>query len=156
MTIIAYKSGEMAADSGMWNGGRVTIVPFPKITTAHDGSLWALTGKANDSWLLRTWILSGMPKDKLPDFIGKGDDEPHIIQAKTDGTLWSSRGNLRFCPTAEQGCWGEGDAAHFCEGAMEAGLSAGEAVSLTIKHHCYAHGEVQIERLLLRLAAVAD
>jgi hypothetical protein len=147
MTIIAYKNSEMASDGGMWNGGREVPCPFPKITRGKDGSLWALTGKACDSWFLREWVLAGMDASVPPVFEGKDDDTPSVILAKPDGTLWSARGSLRFCPTANRGCWGAEDAAHFCEGAMEAGLAAGEAVALTIKHHLYAAGDVQLERV---------
>jgi hypothetical protein len=141
MTIIAYKNREMAADSSMWPA------PFPKITRGSDGSLWALTGKALDSWLLREWVLDGMDFTAPPTFEGKDDDTPSIILAKPDGSLWSARGSWRFMPTATQGCWGADDASNFCERAMEAGLSAGEAVSLTILHHDSAGGIAQVERI---------
>ena len=147
MTVIAYKNREMAADTGMWNGSREVPSPFPKITRGKDGSLWALTGKAHDSWFLREWVLAGMDADKPPAFEGKNDDTPSVMLVKPDGTLWSAHGSWRFTPSAGQGCWGYDDASHFCEGAMEAGLSAGEAVALTIKHHIYAGGEVHVERI---------
>lgn len=147
LTIIAYKDGEMAADCGMWNGTREVRVPFPKITRAADGSLWAASGKAQDAWFLREWVIAGADMGNLPEFIGKDDERPSVIMAKSDGSLWSCQGELRLAPCAPVGCWGAGDASHFCEGALEAGLSAGDAVRLTIQHHLYAGIDVQIERI---------
>lgn len=147
MTIIAYKDNVMASDRGMWNGSREAPCSFPKITRGSDGSLWALTGKACDSWFLREWVLAGMDQEHPPEFEGEGEDAASVILAKSDGSLWSSKGKWRFSPTAKSGCWGISDASHFCEGAMEAGMSAPDAVALTIRHHLYAAGSPQIERV---------
>ena len=146
MTIIAFKDGIMAADSVCWSGGRAQPVPFPKITRAPDGSLVALAGKLHDSWLLRKWVLAGMPDEK-PAFTGVGEDEPYILMAKPDGSLWFSKANLDFAPEPQPSCMGAGNASTFCEGAMEAGLSAYDAVKLTIRHHDGAGGEAQVERV---------
>lgn len=145
MTIVAYDGREMAADSGCWSGGREQTVPFPKITRAPDGSLLAASGKLADSWHTRQWTLAGMPSDAKPTFEGTGDDEPYIIMVKPDGSCWFAKGSLSFTPEPYPVCTGEGNASHFCEGAMAAGKSASEAIALTIKNHQSAAGPVQIE-----------
>lgn len=152
LTIIAYKDGILAADSGVWNANHVTHVPFPKITRGADGSLWAMAGKMSDAWSLRVWVLAGMDHDNPPIFdTDKDNDHPNLFMVKPDGGLWMLRAPWRFVfggaqdQPAAQGCWGENDASTFCEGAMAAGLSAPDAVALTIRHHTYAHGEVQVE-----------
>lgn len=150
MTIIAYKDGVMAADSGCWSSGREQIVPFPKITRAPDGSLLGLAGKLHDSWLLRQWVLAGMPQDAKPEFKGRReptDDEPYILMAKPDGSLWFATGDLVFAPDPQPSATGAGPACNFCEGAMEAGMTAGDAVALAIRHFEGAGGTVQIEKI---------
>ena len=147
MTIIAYKDGVLAADSGTWSDGRCQRCAFPKITRGPDGSLWALTGKEADAWFLREWVLAGADEAKPPTFLEKGDDAPCVILVRPDDRLWSIKFEWRATLTVQRGCWGEPSAAHFCEGAMEAGLSAPEAVELTTRHHTYAMAPVQVERV---------
>ena len=158
MTIIAFKSGVMAADSGMWNHGRVIKCGFPKITRGADESLWFMAGKAFNVFYLREWVLAGMDHGSPPVFMKDPDETDDYISsvgwAKPDGSLWIALSGIwRFSclglpgTDAAQGCWGEGNAATFCEGAMAAGLSAPEAVALTIRSHTWAHGDVQVERI---------
>jgi hypothetical protein len=153
MTIIAYKDGILAADGGMWNEGHEVATPFPKITRGSDGSLWAIAGKVHNAWFLRDWVERGMDHDQPPPFDHNDrDDYPNVIWVKPDGSMWAAHGEWRFAflgrrgSDAAEGCWGEGNASAFCEGAMAAGLSAAEAVALTIRQHVWASGAVQVER----------
>ena len=147
MTVIACKDGVMAADSACWSNGLIQPVPRLKIIRTNDGALIAMAGKLHDSYLLRLWVEAGMPDTAKPAFRGKDDDEPHILLAEPDGTLWFSTGDLVFAPEPQPVCIGEAYAAQFCEGAMEAGFSAPEAVAATIKRHDSAAGSVQVECL---------
>ena len=156
MTIIAFKSGVMAADGACWSNGLIQTVPFPKITRAPDGSLLGMAGKLHDSYLLSQWVRAGMPHDAKPEFRGKDDDAPHILMAKPDGSLWFSLGDLVFSPEPQPCCVGEGHASMFCEGCMEGGMSAADAVSATIRRHDSAGEPLQVEHVHPPIAAVAD
>jgi hypothetical protein len=144
MTVIAYKDGIMVADSGTWSEGIVYEVPFPKLTRSPSGCVLGLAGKLSDAWLLRQWVLGDMPKDHKPEFSGKDQEEPAVLMARPDGSLWRSGGALRFCPEPLPSCAGEITAASFVEGAMAAGASAEEAVRLAIQHNCWAAGTPQV------------
>jgi len=156
VTIVAFKSGTMAADSACWSNGLSQSVPFAKITRAPDGSLIAMCGKLHDAWLLREWTLAGMPDDAKPTFRGKDDDAPSILMARPDGSLWFARDDLIFAPEPQPCCIGADYAAMFCEGALEAGASAEVAVAATIRRHDDAGGSVQVEHLHPALQEVAD
>lgn len=147
MTVIAFKDGVMCADTHWFTSGQHGPVPSPKIVRAPDGSLWGMAGKLSDGWLLRQWVEAGADCAKPPKFRGLGDEEPHILVARPDGTLWFCRGDMVLTPELPVSVTGETTATTFCEGAMHGGLSAEDAVRLTIKHCIWVGGDVQVERL---------
>lgn len=148
MTVIVYDGRELAADSGAWSSVSQQKVPFPKITRAPDGSLVAMAGKLSDAWWLREWVLSGMSPGTPPEFQGKDDEAPYIALVKPDGTMWFAKGNVRFSPMPFPAAVGAETPCAFCEGAMAAGASAGEAVALAAVNCEAVLGPVQIERLV--------
>lgn len=137
----------MVADGGDWNGGIVRQVAFPKITRAPDGSLWGATGSAGDCYLLREWVLAGCDMKAKPFFVGKDDEQIGIVMAKPDGSLWGGAASLALRPCPAPAAYGAPSASCFCEGAMQAGLSASEAMRLTIENCEWAFGEMQVEHL---------
>jgi hypothetical protein len=154
MTIIAYKDGIMAADSACWSDGYTQEVPYPKLTRSPGGSVVGMAGHLGDAWLLREWVLAGMPEDRKPDFGGTEEEQPDVMMAKGDGTLWFARGALRFSPVPQPKCIGGRAAANFVEGAIAAGASAEEAVRLAIQYHQWAGGSVQV--MVVRPGECAD
>lgn len=145
MTIIAYKDGVMAADSRAFRNGR-SYPTFPKIIRRADGALCGIAGKIWAARLLADWFLVGMPADTRPE-IAKDDDIEALIVLR-DGSVWLCYSDLHSQPSPESvEVIGERDAITFCEGALMAGLSAPDAVQLTVQNCVWASGEVQIERL---------
>ena len=145
MTIIAVKDGIMAADSFMFSGGVGFPSASPKITRGSLG-LIGMAGGTNDCWAVSQWWRRGCT-DASPTLL-KGDDGIVGLILKLDGSVWYFDDRLRPHPSIGPAAVGNNDAATFCEGALFAGLSAEEAVRLTIKHCAYAGGDVQVERLL--------
>jgi hypothetical protein len=144
MTIIAVKDGIMAADSFSFSGGVGFPSAFPKITRGPRGLL-GMAGGVNDCWAVSEWWSRDCTGDQ-PSLLKDNDGIVGLI-LKLDGTLWFIDDRLRPHPTTGPAAVGNNDAATFCEGALFSGMSAEEAVKLTIKHCAYAGGDVQVERI---------
>jgi hypothetical protein len=145
MTIIAYKSGELAADGVGFSGGMRIRTVERKITRSDKGLL-ATAGHGQDGYLASLWFADGM-KDEHPTFAAAEDDPVYLMWIKPDGSPWFADHRLIFTPLAEPCTMGEEIAKAFAEGAMAFGASAGQAVRLAITRCVWAGGETQIERI---------
>jgi len=147
MTIIAYKAGQMAADSGTFQGTVRRICPFPKITRVPGGGLVGAAGMNVDTWAVRTWAKGGM-KGQGPRMLGSENDSPSILWVRPDGSIWlSMEQEISFYPTTEPAVIGERSAGDFSLAAMFAGMNAKEAVELAVEHCIWVAGPVQVEEL---------
>jgi len=144
MSIVAYKAGEMAADSCSFSGGR-RYPSEPKIVKSDLG-LFGTVGRNSDGYLARGWFRSGMPTER-PEFSDEKDDELHIMWVKPDGTVWWADKCLSFTPMPWPTSIGNSTAIYFVEAAMLAGMTAGDAVALGIQHCVWIGGAVQVERI---------
>lgn len=144
MTIIAVKSGVMAADSHSFSDGTSFPCGFPKITRGPRG-LIGIAGESNDCYRVSLWWKDGGEGD-IPGLRQHHDSIADLI-LKPDGSVWFMDERLIPHPVTEPATTGEPDAATFTEGALHAGLSAEDAVRLAIIHCKSAGGEVQVERL---------
>lgn len=146
MTIIAVKAGVMAADSeSVDKSGLRSPMPFPKIFRGP-GGLVGMTGTLADIWRIGKWFESGEPQQK-PGNLKEGDEGVGIIILRPDGVVWHGDERLDFWPGENPSTTGLSTACYFCEGAMAAGMSAEEAVRLTIGRVSHIGGPVQVERL---------
>ena len=147
MTIIAYKAGQMAADSGRFKGTIRSISAVRKIVRVPGGGFIGVAGRVVDASNIRAWIEEGMP-GRGPRFFGSEDDAPSILWVKPDGSVWlSMEQEISFFQTDEPAVVGERTAGDFCLGAMLAGMSAREAVGLAVVHCVWVAGPVQVEEL---------
>lgn len=144
MTAIAIRNGVIAADSSRWHG-ELCFGTCQKVFRLKAGAL--LTGAGNEATILAMyhWIDAGMPSDRVP-----GED------TSEDGftVFWLTRFNelMRFddstnyvsepAPFIAAGMHSD-----FLMGAMAAGASAEQAVTLAIAHCAFARGPIQVERL---------
>lgn len=146
MTVIAYKDGVMAADSCSFRNGR-RYASFPKIVRASDGSLAGVSGEMGNANAFKDWFLAG-ENGQSPKMEGGNDSDFGAVIVRPDGAVWTTYGDGRLIQSADPlEAMGENVAAGFCEAAMLAGLSAEDAVRLTVEHCIYAAGDVQVERL---------
>ena len=146
MTIIAVKDGVMAADSeAVTEQGFRSPMPFGKIFRGP-GGLIGMTGTVRDLWVVGKWFEEGEPSEK-PTGLKTGEQGVSIIILRRDLVVWHGNETLDFWPGENPSTTGMGTACYFCEGAMAAGLSAEEAVRLTISRVDSIGGTVQVERL---------
>lgn len=140
MTAIACRDGYMAADSGVWQGD-LCLGYTTKIRRLSDGTLAAAAGSRPMIEAFHLWIAGDGPKPEKVD-----RDEFAAIWLKNDG-IWLVSYKLEIYKTPFPFA-AEGVLAEFMYGAMAAGASAKDAVTLAVCHCSYVAGEVQVERLV--------
>lgn len=155
MTIIAVKDGVMATDSHVFVDGRRSLAGYRKVARSVDGDLAAAAGDTTDCYAFTNWF-GGRQLSPEPRYVVTGGEAVCMLILRADGSLWRQHGNTDEFPVRGPYAMGEPTAESFCIAAMLAGLSAPEAVALTIKHCVFAGGDVQVERLAIALAEAAD
>lgn len=138
MTIIVYKDGVLAADSGGFCGNVMIAEDQEKIYRLPDGSLAGAAGHTPDVQAFRKWAEGGFrPEDKPDPFEDFG-----ALVVEPDGTV--ARYNVRLERWVAGTPWHvEGCAEEFAFGLLAAGLSATEVVEKAIKHHIFCGGAVR-------------
>lgn len=139
MTTIAYKNGELAADSLVTSGNQ--RVGFARKIGKAGRVLYGASG--NSTWMhaFNDWVRHGCkggpPKEEGED-VGEGliivDDS--IVSVWPDGTLSAVKAPFYALGSGRQ----------FARGAMACGASASEAVSAAIKNDCGSGGAVVVYR----------
>jgi hypothetical protein len=151
MTIIAIKNGIMVADSFVNVIGRLYPGAEAKIKRGP-GGLIGIAGSVVDLHLVGEWFARGEVATARPNDLKSDDDAIEALILRPDGSvLWMDQ-RLLPVPTT-QTTVGYKVACDFCEGAMAAGLSAEDAVALTIRHCAYVGGPLQVEPLTVEPAA---
>jgi hypothetical protein len=151
MTIIVYRDGTMAADTGIWTES-VAAGHTHKIRRMDDGGLVGCSGAPGFcEWFCR-WLTSHPSAD--PMLCAKAD-HPTIndqgfgaVWVKPDGAVWKF--NMDLLPFEVIGPWvmTGGSAIDVATGALAAGATAEEAVRIAIRYSDGAAGDVQTEKLL--------
>lgn len=140
MTVVVYRDGIMAADTGAWRGKVLATVEQKKIIRLSDGSLLGTCGDDCEVQVFRRWAEDGFTADK--PFERAKDDQFSAVLVSPGGSitiwhedLWSYVAYTE--PYAFIGAHNE-----FLAGALAAGLTATSAVRLAIEHCAWARGEV--------------
>lgn len=143
MTVIVYRDGVIAADSGSWSGD-ATHRWSRKIARAPDGTLYGCAGSAAMTERFLQWAESGegpMPEIQ-PGKDGDGASRLIALKITPDGvvSLLSAEGE-GVMPGARYMAIGGGSTVAF--GALFMGASAEQAVLASIEHSGAALGPVK-------------
>ena len=143
MTVIAFRDGILAADSGVFQGD-VFVGTCEKIWRNADGFLGGHTGYFDESVAFQNWFMAGM-KDAAPRIDDKSGNEGLIITPEGE-TFWIGDKGRRKAM-----CCGDffalGCGYEIALGAMHAGLGAIEAVRIVTERHCHCAPPVKVESL---------
>jgi len=142
MTTVAYKNGEMAADSRSYTGGKITAGMKQKIHRLKDGSLFGASSS-------KVGLCDKFRRDTEERGVEGVYDETMCqgllvtpggeIYIFNDGVAWS--GPCRALFTAI------GSGEEFAMGAMAAGATPAEAVRIACELDNWSGGEVLTMRL---------
>jgi ATP-dependent HslUV protease subunit HslV len=145
MTVIVFRDGVMASDSGAFSG--CDVFPWArKVAKGPDGALWGFAGSAAIGSAFLAWVDSGY-QGSMPD-LGAGGDTDHeseVLVARPDGQLsiLTKHGPEIF---HEAPYLALGGADTVALGALFAGADAETAVRAAIEHSTRAAGKVQAIR----------
>ena|ERR1700677_2196665 len=156
MTIIATDGIHMAADSASFQNEVMFSCYEPKIVHAPDGSLVGATGATGDCHFLKAWVRDGMDFAKKPRFSWadvSSDNSILWLWLRTDGKVHMGDCTMLHWPVPQPVVIGSGAA--LATGAMAAGMSLYDAVTMAVRRSPYLGGDVQIERLRASLAEAA-
>lgn len=156
MTVIAYRSGIIAADSAVWRGDYVSG-SVRKIRRLPDGGLAAASG----SMTIMQWFLQRMETGE--DFSHPPIDPDNGgfagLVLRANGDLFACDLNMVLYEVKAE-WFALGASSGFTAGCLAAGASADEAVRLTLKWTDAGRGDIQVEALdptkIVTRAAVPD
>ena len=149
MTVIAYRAGIIAADTGVWSGN-IIIGNGPKLSRSPKGSVAGGSGRAGLLRRFHQLVVDGL----IDAWLEAGATEPLSGMSFRDegdfGAIFATRGSGvwliddRGCPVRFQAeFYAEGGAREMVMGAMAVGASAAEAVEIAIRFSDYASGRVE-------------
>jgi ATP-dependent HslUV protease subunit HslV len=142
VTTLAYKNGELAADSLVWEDN-TAVGTIEKIGRFPDGSMWGFCGKVAHLHILRSWM-SWPFFDEPPEI----RDSALIIVTRTgEVRVWEEDGWVEF--NAPFYSWGHGH--QICLGAMAMGATARQALEIAADMDSCTGGAIMV----LTLAADA-
>lgn len=142
MTVIVYRDGVMAADTGEFQGSLVVGTEEEKILRLPNGSLLACAGRKDDIWQFRDWARDGFdPASRPKDFADFGA----LVVSKNGGITKYGKSCFAY-PCS--GDWAvEGCEEDFLVGLLVMGATAEQAVQHAIQRSAWAAGRVQVETL---------
>ncbi len=135
MTTIAYRSGILAADSGVYMNNAL-IGSYTKIVRNKHGLMGGAAGNISDIQSFHKWIMGGAKGD-LPFF----DDTTGLL-VTTDGKVELIHLGQRSPVQSPFIAIGSG--LEVAMGAMCAGASAEEAVAIAIRIHAHSDGPITV------------
>jgi hypothetical protein len=147
MTVITYRAGVLAADSGNFQGC-VIQSGANKVARAPDGTLHGATGNAADASTYLAWVRSGCVGD-APAIRRTKEAESeaafHVLRVRPNGApeLLTAYGIEIF---EDVPYLAFGAASEAALGALYAGATAVQAVEAAIAHSQWAHGPVRSVR----------
>lgn len=145
MTVIAFRDGVMASDSGAFSGDRVW--PWVrKVARGPDGVLFGVAGSLSVAGPFLEWVDGGYVGPRPGLCSDRGDEhDVEVLVARPDGQLriLTAHGEETFdgAPYLTLG-----GADPFALGALFAGADAETAVRAAIEHSKSAAGKVQVVR----------
>jgi len=141
VTTIAYRDGIMAADSSTYIHGGACRLPgaVKKIWRMKNGAVMGPAGSYRDSHALMRWFEKG-EKDDPPS---TGEVTALIISADRRVILVDGEAYREVAAPF----YAIGSGADAALGAMYAGASAAEAISIAAKIDPYTGGEIHVEPL---------
>lgn len=144
MTTIAYRDGELAADSQSTSCS-VATGSITKIARREDGTLCGATGDAAFNYAFCQWVLNG-EQGEQPKITTDGDGDPTSggFIVRPDGSVWFYELNGSFPMTGDYFAWGSGR--EFAMGAMFLGASPTSAVAAAVKHDTGTGGKINVLR----------
>lgn len=141
MTVVVYRDGVMAADTGCWLGDAAHGWA-EKVARAPDGRLFGCAGNAAQSEGFLEWVRAGAKGDApLPDRVGERDSSFIVLVAHPNGMIEvkTAYGDERYRKTPY---FAIGAGAPTAFGALWAGADAVGAVRAAIEHGSNAMGSV--------------
>lgn len=141
MTVIAYRDGVMAADTGAIFSG-VVSAGHRKIVRGPDGTLAGASGQMVPASQWLDWIAGGeRGAEPAPDRLNDGEESTFTaLLVRPDGRVWMVEGGGRVEVTAPYHSLGAGMEAAL--GAMFSGASAEIAAKAAVYHTTGCGGEV--------------
>jgi ATP-dependent protease HslVU (ClpYQ) peptidase subunit len=136
MTIIAYRDGVMAADTGITDGGFVTC---GRKLHKKNGHIIGFAGDVAQALVFVDWFFN-QKKNRKPDLGHEGDWEAMILN-KDGVTTWGR--SLRPIPLSED-FYAIGSGSVGAMYAMEQGATAEEAVRIACKRDPYCREPVMV------------
>lgn len=137
MTVIAYRDGVMAADTGVITGD-MFVAHIKKITRTPDGGLCAAAGSSADAAAFARWCSGAMRTGDFPtvgsDFVG------YLVTNGGEIRAYNHGGNFAVLETDY---FATGSGYEVAMGAMDAGASAVEAATIAINRCTTCGGAVQ-------------
>jgi 20S proteasome alpha/beta subunit len=138
MTTIAYKDGILAADSGIYVGNTL-IGSYTKIVQHKSGIMGGAAGNLSDIQSFHKWLLNG----------AKGDS-PIFIDAS--GLIVSPNGKLELISDGQRSPIQSsfiaiGSGMDIAMGALCAGATAEQAVSIAIQLHAHSEGPITVLKI---------
>ena len=144
MTIICYRDGIMAADSGIYQDGLLVGLHTP-IVKVPGGSLTVAVGSPFDIHRYAQWVVVPTDENDEP-FVGAEQPGFHALMVTPDKVIFTVDGTGATveldAPFATIGTgW------KMAYGAMAAGATAERAVQIAIEFHDGCHGPVQLAKV---------
>jgi hypothetical protein len=143
MTILAYRDGVLAADSACTDRG-IHIGTVRKLGRAQDGSVFGAAGRIGHCKRFLDWAEAGM--EGALDIKENEDEGFSGLVIRPDRTVWcvDTSGAMTQLHTAFAA---DGGAMKLALGAMAAGATAVEAVSIACGLDTDCRGPVQVEHV---------
>jgi hypothetical protein len=141
VTIIAYRNGVIAADTGMTSGdsrfGRIS-----KIARSPSGDLGGAAGTAAYSQAFCQWVALGCPDELAPTPKEDANNMDRGVVFRTDGVIVVHEPAGTFTCSADYFALGSGRPEAL--GAMFMGGTAIDAVRAAMKHDANSFGDVEV------------
>lgn len=134
---MAFKDGDLAADTLATNGGTVTG-HFTKVQRLADGRLAALLGRHGHAMRLLKWI-------EAPGDAEQPEGDCAVVVVSADGVRCYEDGSVEHSSDAPFKAFGSGG--DIALGAMAAGASAEEAVRIACDWDTCTGGAITVLRL---------
>lgn len=139
MTTIAYRSGVMAADSGVFMNDTLEF-SHQKVMRLSDGRLFGACGDSGFIQKVIRWLEAGSDPDHVPTLLSDGTFSALLV-SPDGGTVWSIDKYLELIP-AKGEYFADGSGRNIALGAMAAGASAREAVEIACRFDVTSAGPI--------------
>ena len=141
VTIIVYKEGVMAADTGAFRGPFLTSTFVHKVRRTPMGALIGCSGEAQNITKFHDWAMEGFPELPRPEMTGD-DTSFGAIVVEASGRILEIDRDLTITDCTFEGFAHEGEGFEFAFALHTLGLSAEQIIAHSIKHCVWAAGEV--------------